>query len=152
MNRVIPLIALAFSTPALAGPVVGLQTDYAATTEKTTGPNGLGLTGRVGYGFDVGVVEIIPELEVSWFPDTWIPKVGGRAMIGKGIEPGLFGHLLLPMWRQSDPIRGWDAGAVIDFTAAPMVDIGLHGGAMVLDSAENRQITPTFGVHASLSF
>ncbi len=145
-------LTLALSSPALAGPVIGLQTDYAVTTPENAGPDGLGITGRVGYGLDVGVLEVVPELEVSKFSDAWIPKLGGRVMIGKGVEPGLFGHVLLPMWRQAEPLRGFDAGATLDFTAAPMVDFGLHGGALVLDGVEARQVTPFFGVHASVSF
>ena len=152
MSRFLPLIALALSAPAVAGPTFGLQTDYAATAPENSGPAGIGITGRVGYGIDVGVFKVVPELEISRFSDVWIPKLGGRLMVGAGIEPGIYGHLLLPMWRQIDPVRGWDAGATLDFTAAPMLDFGLHGGALVIDAPKAPQITPVFGLHASLSF
>jgi hypothetical protein len=107
----------------------------------------------VGYSADLGLVSVVPEVAVAKFSDIWIPKIGGRIQVGKVIEPGVYGHLLLPLFRQESPVSGWDAGAVLDFTAAPMIDVGLHGGVMVIDpSPRQTTITPVFGIHAALSF
>jgi len=154
MNRfaILALATLTLSPAALAGPTIGLQTEVAAAPDDGPGPSGLGISGRLGYGLDLGLVELTPEVELASFSGTWVPKIGGRLMVGKGIEPGVYGHLILPVWRQTTPVRGWDAGAIVDFTATPLLDVGIHGGAMVLDSAASRQITPVFGVHASVSF
>jgi hypothetical protein len=155
MHRIIASVVLGLGLgtgPAHAGAVVGLQTEYAAPLEANDGPAGLGLSGRVGYGVDLGLFSVVPEMEVAKFSDIWVPKIGGRVQIGKGLEPGIYGHLLLPLWRQASPVRGWDAGVVLDITAAPMIDVGIHGGAMVLDKAPRRTVIPVFGVHASVAF
>jgi hypothetical protein len=159
MNRAAPfsasLLGLALITPALAAPTLGVQADFSSPLGQTSSL-GTGVTGTLGYGVDLALIEVIPELGASWFGASrrLLPRVGGRVMVGKIVEPGAYAHVVFADGLSLAPGRaGWDAGVMLDITAVPHLDIGLHGGVLALPSGGERPATHlTGGLHMGITF
>jgi hypothetical protein len=153
MHRTLLALGLLLPWTALAEPVLDARLD-GSTTSTDTGRLGAGLGARLGYRFDVGPVELVPELGATfWMGDGLVtPDLGARVRFGSGIQPGLYAHLLLPLPTPTGPTRGWDAGASVDATFLP-IDVGLHAGLLTLGG---RDATPRaglqLGVHVGVSF
>lgn len=127
------------------------------------GPNdrdlGIGLAGRLGFGFDTGTVRVTPEGMFEWDrfdeDDTVIRVLGGLRITGGDIfEPSVFGHV---GWgrrnfneRNADDLA-LDVGTALDFTAIPYLKVGVQAAYNWI------QLDPifdfvTFGAHATFLF
>jgi hypothetical protein len=75
-------------------------------------------------------------------------------MVGKIVEPGAYAHVVFADGLSLAPGRaGWDAGVMLDITAVPHLDIGLHGGVLALPSGGERPATHlTGGLHMGITF
>jgi hypothetical protein len=129
MRTALMLLALAPAT-ALAGPVLDARVDVAAATRGDAPTLGTGVGARVGLPLDAKLVRIVPEAGLTLWTGSGllVPDIGARASIGHGIEPGAYAHLLFPMPTPGGPARGWDAGARVDVTMLPAIDLGAHLG------------------------
>lgn len=118
-----------------------------------------GIAGRLGLGFDTGVVRITPEGMFEWDrfdeDDTVIRVLGGlRISGGRIFEPSVFGHA---GWGRrnfnDDNEDGFavDAGAALDFTAIPFLKIGVQAAYNLVELDEVFDFI-TFGAHATLLF
>lgn len=117
------------------GTRLAFDLDYANGLESDVGP-GLGGALRFGREYDLVLVSLTPEFMANLddFSGTQSPLefgglAGGRATIGKVIEPGVFahvgaGHVNLP----GDDLTGLalDLGVTLDLTVVPAVDLGVH--------------------------
>ncbi len=131
--------------------IVGADIDRGGSTQLD-GPapvSGAGL--RIGYGVDMAIIELIPEGRLMMYGEPnhryGTAEFGGRIMFLKILEPGLFARVLVPVGG-GGPGVGITAGGVLDFTAIPVVDIGLHGGFV----AGVKGTTGLGGAHVSLNF
>jgi hypothetical protein len=117
------------------GTRLAFDLDYA---NGMTGNVGSGLGGAVRFGreYDLVLLSLTPEFmgSLDKFGDpgnelTFAGLAGGRATLGKVIEPGVFahvgaGHATLP----GDNLTGlaMDLGLTLDLTLVPAVDLGIH--------------------------
>jgi hypothetical protein len=124
----------------------------------------IGLAGRLGLGFDTGVVRITPEGMFEWdrFGDNdhVIRVLGGlRISGGRVFEPSVFGHA---GWgrRNFRDVRdneihddgfAVDAGAALDFTAIPFLKIGAQAAYNLVELEKVFDFV-TFGGHLTLLF
>ena len=149
------LLAVAVASPAFAAPIVGVHTE-AASPLSAEDALGTGFSGTVGYGFDPALVEVIPEVGATWDAQSrrFLPRVGGRVMVGKVVEPGVYAHAVMADGLSLAPGRaGWDAGALLDLTAIPHLDVGVHAGVLALPGATDRPDTHlTAGLHLGVVF
>ena len=120
----------------LGGTRLAFDLDYSDALEPEVG-TGLGGAVRFGREYDVLVLSLTPELmgNIHTFSGpgdsmAYGGMAGGRATIGKVIEPGVFahvgaGHASLP----NDSVTGlaMDLGVTLDLTLIPLVDLGIHG-------------------------
>ena len=148
-------LGVSLGSPALAAPTVGVQLDLANPTGGAAAL-GTGFSGSLGYGVDLALVEVIPQVGATWFSESqrFLPRAGGRMMIGKVVEPGVYAHVVFADGLSVAPGRaGWDAGALLDVTAIPHLDIGLHAGVLSLPSrSETPDTHITGGLHLAVVF
>jgi hypothetical protein len=120
----------------LGGTRLAFDLDYSNAIEPEVG-SGLGGAVRFGREYDVLILSLTPELmgNLHTFSGpgdsmAFAGMAGGRATLGKVIEPGVFahvgaGHASLPA---GDSVTGlaMDLGLTLDLTLIPAVDLGVH--------------------------
>jgi hypothetical protein len=132
----------------LGGTRLAVDVDYADALVPNVGA-GFGGSLRLGREYDLLVLSLTPELvgDLHTFSGTGDAlqvggMAGGRASIGKVIEPGVFahigaGHASTP----GDSVTGLqlDLGLFVDLTLIPALDVGVHGAwdAITWDGEEN---------------
>jgi len=118
------------------GTRLAFDLDYANGLEPGV-EGGMGGAVRFGREYDLVLLSLTPEFMGSFHqfsgagdPSTFAGMAGGRATIGKIIEPGVFAHVgagnaSLP----GDDLTGiaMDLGVTLDLTLIPILDIGVHG-------------------------
>ena len=125
--------ATGLSTKAHAKLVAGLHGELTKPLGDTAGKLGPGFGFVSGYQLNLQLIKITPEVGVSYYlkSGTLMPKIGGRATIGKFVEGGFYAHALVASGREFDGvIPGFDAGLILDITAIPKIDVGAHGGVL----------------------
>jgi hypothetical protein len=117
------------------GTRLAFDLDYANGLDPDVG-SGLGGALRFGREYDLVLLSLTPEFMANLHdfsgpesPLAFGGLAGGRATIGKVIEPGVFahvgaGHVNLP----ADDLTGLalDLGVSVDLTLVPAVDLGVH--------------------------
>lgn len=79
---------------------------------------------------------------------------GGRVAVGKIVEPSIFSHVgvawLRGVERRTAPVI--DAGAALDFTLIPMVELGIHGTYNMIPAIDEHPSMTwlLLGAHAAL--
>ncbi|MBT3220315.1 MAG: hypothetical protein HN348_14605 [Proteobacteria bacterium] len=124
--------ATGLSAPAHAKLVAGIHGEMT-TPLGEAGKLGPGFGFKTGYRLNLQLVKITPEVGLSYYlkSETITPMIGGRATIGKFVEGGFYAHALLASGREFDgAIPGFDAGVILDVTAIPKIDVGVHGGVI----------------------
>lgn len=134
MRTIAAAVLAALTAPAYAGvghTVVSLDLERGATLQLdgATSVQGAGI--RFGYGIDLPLLELVPEGRVMLYEEPnaryGTAELGGRIMFLELLEPGLFGRVVAP-FGGGGPGLGFTAGGLLDFTAIPALDIGLHAG------------------------
>ncbi|MET0591122.1 MAG: hypothetical protein ABW133_00380 [Polyangiaceae bacterium] len=146
--------------------------DFAAPTDSEVDlQTGGGFGARIGYHAHIPAIVLTPEVGFSYydFGGNYSAKVyrgiaGMRLGFGEIIRPGVFAHLgmgqLDVTGRDPDASHSaltYDAGAFLDLTLLPLINIGVHGAYNGLNSSgesgETAAITwGSFGAHAELVF
>jgi hypothetical protein len=117
------------------GTRLAFDLDYANGIDAGVEP-GLGGAVRFGREYDIVLLSLTPEFMGSFHrfsgsgsPLEFAGLAGGKAALGKIIEPGVFahvgvGHANLP----GDNLTGLalDLGVALDLTLVPAVDLGVH--------------------------
>jgi hypothetical protein len=117
------------------GTRLAFDLDYANTFDAAV-DSGLGGAVRFGREYDIVILSLTPEFMGSFHqfsgsgrPLQFAGMAGGKAAIGKIVEPGVFahvgvGHADLP----GDDLTGLalDLGVALDLTLVPAVDLGVH--------------------------
>jgi hypothetical protein len=116
------------------GTRLAFDVDYANRFD--TDDSGFGGAVRFGREYDVVLLSLTPEFmaNLNQFsgpgsPTEFAGMAGGRATIGKIIEPGVFAHVGVGHVSQPDSLTGlgFDLGLTVDLTLIPAVDLGVHG-------------------------
>ena len=157
----------AISSSALADVAIGFDLDYAVPIKLDSVSPGWGVGARVGSQIHVPMLVITPELGFTYhqFGGDAAPKVyrgigGLRLGIGEVIRPGVFGHVGYGA-RKIDLAGGsdtawsftYDFGAFLDFTALPVLNIGVHAAYNQWTGAGQPSFQfGTLGAHAALIF
>jgi hypothetical protein len=117
------------------GTRLAFDLDYANTFDDGV-DSGMGGAVRFGREYDILILSLTPEFMGSFHqfsgsggPHHFAGLAGGKAALGKIVEPGVFahvgvGHANLP----SDNLTGiaLDMGVALDLTLIPAVDLGVH--------------------------
>lgn len=165
-------LLLALPTPAHAGLLIGADGD--AAFPLTTGSTGFSVTGRVGYNLDLTLLRLIPEvgggvLAFGAESETIGKTLGARGFggvrlaIGTTVEPVVYVHAgyarLDTAVAAGDGTTGGggaagalflEAGAGLEFTLLPILDLGVHGSYTTFDGGEAEWLLA--GAHLNLSF
>ena len=149
---------------AHAKTMIAADLDYAAPLDSDTKSGG-GFAIRLGQQLHVPLLVLTPELEFADHtfsdngPTAYQGLAGLRLGFGEIIRPGLFAHIGLGSLNMPDPVPShtaltYDAGAFLDLTVLPLLDIGVHGAYNRLNSGEGVAAFewPTLGAHAALVF
>jgi hypothetical protein len=159
------LTAITFSSAsAHAATAIAADLDYAAPIDST-GSSGAGFAIRAGAQLHVPMLVLTPELACtdhtfsSRGPTAYRGLAGLRLGVGEVLRPGVFahlgfGHLSLPSPAPSHTAFSYDAGAFLDFTLLPVLDLGVHGAYNRLNEGNGVAAFQwaTLGVHAALIF
>jgi hypothetical protein len=157
----------AWGAAAEAKTTIAGDLDYAAGIDSGGARPGGGFGIRVGQQIHVPLVVFNPELGFTYhsFSKDSSPKVyrgiaGVRLGVGEILRPGLFAHVglgrldLAGLPDRSHTAFTYDAGVFIDFTALPLLDIGVHAAYNRVTESNSG---PTFqfgtaGAHLALVF
>ncbi len=148
---------------------VGLTTGFD-TGELVVEPGDgtpMGATGRLGYAIDLPLIDLVPEITVSYlrFPGDDVgnapqalssTRFGARLELGIPVlSPAVYGHIGYASLsgEGGDYVldrSGWsyDVGAALDFTLIPATRIGVHATYNVLQPDQRDELTWTeVGAH-----
>jgi len=117
------------------GTRLAFDLDYANGIDSGVDP-GLGGAVRFGREYDIVLLSLTPEFMGSFHqfsgsggPFEFAGLAGGKAALGKIVEPAVFahvgvGHANLP----AEDLTGlaFDLGLALDLTLVPAVDLGVH--------------------------
>lgn len=162
------LLALLAATPARAGVALAadakLGVPIGSFSEMLN--IGYGIDGRLGYSLGLAVIDIQPEIVGGYMrfgSDTtenhalWRFMVGGRAAIGAGLQVFGYVHTGYGGYKAGSLLDtqtgvAYDLGLGLDFTALPLLTVGVSGGynQVRLDGGEVNWID--LGIHAQLAF
>lgn len=115
------------------GVIIGVESTYGIPMDDTTDRLGLGLGGTIGYQFDFIAVKLIPEIGATYFigPELTVPRIGGRAVIGWIVSPGVYAHFATPIGPPfATGTPGADAGLTLELSI-PRLRVGAHAGVLV---------------------
>ncbi len=156
-----------FGRSAHAETAIAGDIDYAAPVDSSVdaGP-GFGL--RLGYHAHVPFVILTPEIGFSYYgfqgdyPASMYRGVAGmRVAVGEIIRPGIFAHVGIAQLQADrpppDPSHSaltYDAGAFLDFTLLPLINIGAHAAYNRMEGSDEASAVDfaTFGAHAEVVF
>lgn len=129
--------ALLLAAPAIAGPTLGVDLDFSGPLGQDSTALGTGGELRAGYALKIPMFTFTPELGAHWYGSgsPIVPKLGARARIGAGVQPGVYGHALFGTTPLSPAPVGFDVGGLLDLTMVPGVDFGVHAGLLQMGAA-----------------
>lgn len=139
--------ALLSAPSAHAAPTLNAEAVVALPFDEDSPDLGLGLGLRAGLPLGLVALKIVPEAGLTaWTAGDLllVPEVGARVRFGKVLEPGVYGHALFPLREGYQP--GFDAGASLDLTAIPKLDVGLQGGVLSLGGGMGFTVGLSVGV------
>jgi hypothetical protein len=152
------------AAPAQAKTAIAADLDYAVPIDWDAG-SGAGFAIRVGQMLRLPLIVLTPELAFTDHsfadngPTAYRGLVGLRLGLGEIIRPGVYahlglGHLTLPSPLPSHTAFSYDAGAFLDLTVLPLLDLGVHGAYNRLNAGEGIEAFDwvTIGAHVALVF
>jgi hypothetical protein len=167
---VVSALTLLTSTYAHADPTVAVDLDYAKPIDQDDISSGGGFGIRLGQQLRAPGIVLTPEVGFTYaqFGNDLSPKVyrgigGLRLGVGEIFRPGVFAHagigrisLDAPAGVDDPSHTGFtfDAGAFLDFTLLPFLNIGVHGAYNRLSGSDEFDAFQwaTFGAHGALVF
>ncbi len=153
-----PLILLGARSDAAAGPVAGLGVYYGLPVGEPVEDlePGWGFEARLGYALPIPTLRLVPEVAADYVhlpneleanPEHRIRTLKGGLRVGFGapLRPSLWVHGGYG-WidgEADDMILSksglvFDAGAALDFTATPWLNVGVYAGVANLRYDANR--------------
>jgi hypothetical protein len=159
-------ILLFVTGKAHADTALALDLDYAVPLDAPDGVDwGGGFAVRLGQQLHLPLLVLTPELAFNYQAfaggaDTAVYRglAGMRLAVGEILRPGIYGHLGFGRLVSSVPGHSdglsYDAGAFLDFTLLPLINIGAHVAysGLALRKSEPAFDWVTVGLHAALVF
>jgi len=152
---------------ASADTAMAFDLDYAIPIDADPVSSGWGFGIRLGSQMNAPAIQVTPELGFTYHTfggDGGLRVhrgIGGlRLGLGEVIRPGIFGHAGYG-WRKVELLGvqdtsssfTYDAGAFLDFTLLPLLNIGVHGAYNQWTGGDQPAFTfATVGAHAALVF
>lgn len=155
---------------AAAETTIAGDLDYAIPIDANATDSGPGFGIRLGQQLHMPLIALTPEIGFTWahFGGDFDPTVyrglaGLRLGVGEILRPGVYAHAGIGHLSWDAP-RGlpdpshtafsFDAGAFVDFTLLPFINIGVHGAYNQLASGDYVDALKwaTVGAHAALVF
>lgn len=153
------------TAPARADTVIAGDLDYAVPINSDA-------TSGAGFGIRLGqqvrlppLLSVSPEMAFTYhaFPSTgpraYRGTLGLRLGLGEILRPGVFmhlgiGHLIPEGLAPAHTAFSYDAGAFLDFTLLPLLNLGAHAAYTGVNSRGNGSSFRwvTVGLHAALIF
>ena len=127
---------------------------------------GYGFDGRVGYNLSLAMIEVQPELVFSYMrfgnegesgSTIYRGMAGGRAGLGLGLMPFVYAHIGYGSFSSGlsafvgGSARTYDIGGGLDFTALPLINIGISAGYNIMKTDKPVEWFD-LGVHANIVF
>lgn len=125
------------TSPARATVPVSLDIDYAAPVDSGPVSDGFGANLHFGPRLDLGLMQMTTELGFGvhgFSENTMVYRgvIGPRLGFGALIRPAIYGHLGVGHvdWSTTSDLTHLtlDVGAALDFTVAPVLELGAHLG------------------------
>ena len=142
------LMMMFLAQVADARPVLSLEgTGTVARMEDDARNLGVGGGVRLGEQINLAILDIIPEVGLSvWSCETVaaVARIGGRARVLAGIEPGVYAHAGYLLGEEAS--TGFDAGLLLDITLPRKWEIGAHAGVQAYGTSP----TAVAGVHLGI--
>jgi hypothetical protein len=159
---------LAFSRPAAADTIVGVDLNFNNAIGEEDADSGAGVDVYFGPRLDLTILTLTTELTGGFhdFGGDYDPAVyrlmgGGRIGIGAIIRPSIFAHVGVGHLRFDEPFGdgrdgrtnvAGDLGAALDFTILPLVDLGVQGSYNVVGGGDEPFEWLQAGVHVTFVF
>jgi hypothetical protein len=138
-----------FARSAHAEAAVAGDVDVAVPIDSNLKAGG-GFGLRLGYHAHIPFIIVTPELGFSYYgfggddPATLYRGTAGvRLAVGEIVRPGIFAHVGLGRMQADGPVPDpshtaltYDAGAFLDFTLLPLINIGAHASYNRLDASD----------------
>ena len=160
-------LSMLFARSVRAEAAVAGDIDFAAPIDSSLSA-GAGFGLRVGYHAHIPFIIVTPELAFSYFgfggdypASLYRGAAGVRLAVGEIIRPGIFAHVGVarlgadgPPPDPSHSALSYDAGAFLDFTLLPLINIGAHAAYNRLDAKDGVGAVDwmTLGAHAEVVF
>jgi len=124
--------------------------------------SGPAVAGRLGYELPVPLLHVVPEIGFQYArynnAKAYRGFAGGRVGIGVVLQLGVYAHIGLGKIEYdgikpaTDTTLNYDGGLYLDFTALPLVDIGVHAGVGRFENREDRDPLQwlALGAHAAV--
>ncbi len=145
------------ATEAKADTLIGVDLNGGFNVgELSADGAGLGANARLGYSLDIPVLRLVPELQFNYMGfalddvqgqgaiaaansgnlRTISGRAGARVGFSAIVGLSLYGHVgygtaitvVDGQDNRSDAGLSYDVGLAIDFTAIPLINLGIHGG------------------------
>jgi hypothetical protein len=162
----IAALAVAFfvARPAAADTAIAADLDVGFPLHSR-GDSGGGFGIRLGQELHIPLATFTPEIGFTYhnFSGDYGPKiyrgiVGARLGIGEILRPGVMGHVgfghFVPTVGDNQNAFTFDAGAFLDLTVIPFLNIGVHAAYnhVAADYSSGSYAFATLGAHAALVF
>jgi hypothetical protein len=140
------------------GIAADVEADMPVDSEADTA---LGVTGRLGYRLHLPLFILIPEIGLHYASFDSNPTllrgiVGARMGFGEVVRFGGYAHVgvgSLSFDNGADDVSGFtfDAGAFLDFTLLPYLNMGVHAGYGIVDVEDSDSLRwVPLGIHVEL--
>jgi hypothetical protein len=160
-------LSMLFAHSARAETAIAGDLDFAAPVDSSLA-SGAGFGLRAGYHAHLPFIILTPELGFTYhgfggdYPASVYRGVAGvRLAVGEVFRPGVFAHVGIGSLRADGPppdpshsALTYDAGAFIDFTLLPLLNLGAHAAYNRLNASTDGYALDwvTLGAHAEVVF
>jgi len=160
-------LSMLFARSARAETALAGDIDFASPIDSSLAA-GAGFGLRLGYHAHIPLIIVTPELGFSYYgfggdypASVYRGAAGVRLAVGEIVRPGIFAHVGLGRLSADGPppdpthsALSYDAGAFLDFTLLPLINIGAHAAYNRLDASDGVGAVDwlALGGHAELVF
>jgi len=132
-------LSMLFARSANAEAAIAGDVEFATPIDSSLKAGG-GFGLRVGYHAHIPFLIVTPELGFSYYgfggdypASVYRGTAGVRLAVGEIVRPGIFAHVGMGRLQADGPTPDpshsaltYDAGAFLDFTLLPLINIGAH--------------------------
>jgi hypothetical protein len=166
-SAAVAALAFTVSRAARADTAIAADLNWVAPIDSSLKSGG-GFGVRVGYYTHLPLITLVPELGFTYasfggdYPGTVYRGIAGmRLGIGEVLRPGVFAHIGVAQLTADGPppdpshtALSFDAGAFLDFTLLPIINVGAHAAYNRLNASDEGYALDwmTLGLHGEIVF